>query len=905
MSVQLWFQFEKKLQELRKNGKNTLKLKDILDLAILPSSVLVESIVLKAKNAHEDEYTVLDSEYLRRSNFRKLSDDYDIAWANPIIVSIKESSEGEISEGEASGATTTEFTETLMITTPSQSQSNEIWIRHNNQTFSYNEEFLNQVGENFDVEKLIVLLKIRLGFIVGISDRIIILRKEDENLELQTPVSELYNTQDTALDLIINDLTDDSSKLTIDDFHYASAAFECEFKCNINYIGYFHEYITSCHNSSKDTYIPYISIVQSSGYGKSRLIKEHSNQVYTLYLNLGIDQQCFPRPSSCAKEFIISFQKAKDPDVWFNNLLAKAASIVVSEIKKSNTNQSSFWKKHLDDNGKFIWEPAIKAANEIKTDNELINIRDRPGYLEQNFTSGDGIKILLCIDEGRKLMEEINENLKISLFRCLRRALRNNKWRARGLFSVILDTTMITSQISNFLPALGYDPTIKTLSQEDKSLFKPFIYISTYNSLVVDSGNFYSQAFSMGRPCWKALRDEYIKDVIDSDPSVEDYAWEKVKLLVKAKLQGGTNNPIDNEGKNLTSIAILASLCSVDISPLVHFASSLIASHLGTCLSISQDRTKILVCYPSEPLVTEAAYEFLDDKILHLIAQSFCQGVVEPEKRGEIVGELILILTRQKLYKKLIKDKKATFFTGEIKLEIFLNNLLKDNPVLKEEHYEHNFFKRATVSFTRFVTIRTIPTLNDVRRGYKSCVAFNLKRNQQGADFLIPVKCDENYGIWIIQIKNHNLPKYDSSVKVDSTSKLEPSYVFSKTDLKELEVPYLAMYWQLGAQETGITEAEWEIASRTREEQPPRIHYIILSLKSFKVAYGNTLKALRTILEAYIDPYDPFWSYDKFLNDQTDFIESFLPWYPPNSKIDNGVLLDKYNDDDAQTPPQD
>ena len=62
------------------------------------------------------------------------------------------------------------------------------------------------------------------------------------------------------------------------------------------------------------------------------------------------------------------------------------------------------------------------------------------------------------------------------------------------------------------------------LSKDDNMLFKPFIYISTYNSLVDNSGNFYNQAFSMGRPCWKALRDEYIKKSVDVD---EDYAWEK------------------------------------------------------------------------------------------------------------------------------------------------------------------------------------------------------------------------------------------------------------------------------------------------------------------------------------------------------------------------------------------
>jgi hypothetical protein len=261
--------------------------------------------------------------------------------------------------------------------------------------------------------------------------------------------------------------------------------------------------------------------------------------------------------------------------------------------------------------------------------------RDNPGYLNQNFTDKNDIKILLCIDEGRKLIEETSDNLGISLFRCWRRALRKNKWRGKGLFSVILDTT---SRISNFSPALGYDPTI-TFLNEDKMLFKPFIYISTYNSLVNSSDNFYNRVFSMGRPCWKALRDEYAKGVTENG---ENYAWEQVKLLVKAKIQGGTNNLVDDEKKNLTSVAVLATFCSVDISPSVHFASNLVASHLGTCLAISQDRTKILVCYPSEPLVTEAAYELLDDNMLFLIAQSFGQGIVEPGKRGEIVGDLSL-----------------------------------------------------------------------------------------------------------------------------------------------------------------------------------------------------------------------------------------------------------------------
>jgi len=76
----------------------------------------------------------------------------------------------------------------------------------------------------------------------------------------------------------------------------------------------------------------------------------------------------------------------------------------------------------------------------------------------------------------------------------------------------------------------------------------------------------------------------------------------------------------------------LAILCSVNISPSVYFSSNLIASHLSTCLAISQDKTKVLACYPSKPIITEAAYELLNNDVSNL--------------------ELILVLIRQKLQKR-------------------------------------------------------------------------------------------------------------------------------------------------------------------------------------------------------------------------------------------------------------
>jgi hypothetical protein len=690
----------------------------------------------------------------------------------------------------------------------------------------------------------------------------------------------------------------------VPDFKYASIAFDHEFKDKSNFVEYFRQYIEECHRNSGDTYMPYLTVLQSSGYGKTRLIKEYANNVYTLYLNLGIDRNCFPRPSAHAKDFIGSLEKSKDPTTWFNIFLTKAISLVKENQENNYSSPNQFWTCQLNDNGKSIWGPAIDAANTHETNKQksLELIMKDAGYLKENFKNvNSDIKILLCIDEGRTLIEEGNEEAHMSLFRCWRRALRDNRWRARGLFSVILDTT---SRLSNFAPSLRDDPTIKALN-DSREIFMPFIDVTTFNTLTDSSSNYYNRLFSNGRPCWKALKDAYCGDLNSEENDF--YAWDKVLNLVKAKIQGGGQLPETNmdeyyeDKENLTSVAILASLCSVDISPSVHFASNLVASHLGTCLAITQDRTKILVCYPPEPLITEAVYELLNNDILHRIAQTLGQGIVEPGKRGEIVGELILILTRQSLQTKKKKKHDIHFYAGEIKLMDFLNELLLDSKnILNGDNSEHNALKNANISFTRFVTISTIPTENDLTKGYETGVAFNLKRNQKGADFLIPVRIENSYTFWINQIKNHNLKSTNSDFKTDATSKLTPNYVFEKSDLAKINSHYLAMYWQLGAHEKGIEnmkEEDWGIPTRSSKKKPTT-HYAILSLKSFKVARGSTLESLRAILSAYINPYDERWSYNSILGDRTKYIETFLPWCP--SKPNEELLLDKYNDADVQ-----
>ncbi|CAG8571566.1 4681_t:CDS:2 [Funneliformis caledonium] len=644
-----------------------------------------------------------------------------------------------------------------------------------------------------------------------------------------------------------NHLKDDKADEKMDissdiDFTKPKEAFSINFQDKQQIVKDFLNYAEFCHEQASymSDYVPYIAIVQSSGYGKSRLIKEIAREIHTLYLNLGIGQDCFPRPTECAEQIISSFQSSSDPTVWFNNLLEKAMFL----IKEKSMSPSELWRQQ-EDGGRIFWKDVLVAADRNEPIGRFKSEKKTKSsnlHLEQLGNDKYNIKILFCIDEGRKLIEILHNNWNISLFQCWRRALQNSSWRSCGVFSVILDTT---SRVSNFAPSKKDDPTLKTLLTY--YIFPPFIDICTFNSLAIDEGDPYDITFSRGRPFWKAMKDVYFEERSTID------AWRNVITLARVKLQGGgsvnRNLDVNVRKKNLITMAVIASLCSIDISPQEHFAGDLVASHLGTCIGISTDRTRILVSYPPEPVISEAALQLLEKDLLTDFAETLKQGIVEPGKRGELVGELILLLTR----KQVKQRERKNFYMDSVSLTGFLEELLVENIVLKEEIDEHKYFKTAEISFTRFVTIGRVPSYYDLIEAFKTCVAFNLKRNHKGADILIPVKVGTQYTVWLIQIKNHNRPYGDSNI-------------------------------QIGAHKLEIREANWGVGTRLTPDEKPRTHYIVFGLNSFKQGKSCN-NELCSLLVAYIDPHHKIWServLDTSKSDKTwcrdRQIQSFLPW---------------------------
>ena len=233
------------------------------------------------------------------------------------------------------------------------------------------------------------------------------------------------------------------------------------------------------------------------------------------------------------------------------------------------------------------------------------------------------------------------------------------------------------------------------------------------------------------------------------------------------------------------------SVIGLDISPQSRFASELVASHMATCLAVSEDRERLIIAYPSEPLLSEVALEFMSGstlpRILKLFGASLKKGIVEPGPRGEIVSRIILVVVASKLRMDGPEQKVQKFLTELYHQDSLPNNL---NNFSKE-------FLNGTVSFTHFNVASYVPDREDLQRFYTKRCDIIMKRNHPGADICIPVLLTpDRYSMIIIQIKNIDTTssKGDKYYPASAGSMLNCKYVFARSDLKDHNELCLYLY---------------------------------------------------------------------------------------------------------------
>ena len=375
---------------------------------------------------------------------------------------------------------------------------------------------------------------------------------------------------------------------------------------------------------------------------------------------------------------------------------------------------------------------------------------------------------IIVLDESASLLEKKLEHPELTLFRAIRRSLKQKE--LEGSFVVLLDTL---TTMSNFAPPSHLDRSARE-GKETKNLFHPFIELKSmylFGDLLPLSPTFtpeqYDKFFKLGRPLWNTVSD-----------------FQKRITLAVTKLLGGTST--FGETNIDQHFAILSVRLGEQISTTSNICTRLVNSHMAVCTNITNSRDCMDVQYCVEPILVHAASQFWrDEYMLKILLNSWssflAKGYVEPGVRGEVLAKIVILRT--------VNVCTKGSFHHPILLSSFLEKLGADmNSHPLKDHY---------LNLTHFIQLTEEPTPELIELMWRTGTGGTLVRNTTGADLVIPLYCTttKTLAYILVSVKNYLRSSGERSYPHSATSSLTPKCVFRKV---ENRLPHVAVYMQFG-----------------------------------------------------------------------------------------------------------
>eukprot|EP00980_Cylindrotheca_fusiformis_P002758 scaffold654_cov95-Cylindrotheca_fusiformis.AAC.1 len=577
----------------------------------------------------------------------------------------------------------------------------------------------------------------------------------------------------------------------------------------------------SQHQDIPSKFYPFFCIMQSSGYGKSRLmdkIRQQINQEQAssrnekdptntkpsrvVYLSFAF-HQAFPLANVTIKETWES--KSRDEvEQAFVRLFAEARVSEEQSEARVSEEQSSFELKE-----------ATEAAEETK------EVKDSP--------------VLFVVDEASQLLKRSSmEN--VDFFRCLRKATIQHVGNYSNDFFVLLSTY---SSISHIKPAGYFDPSNKVGQKDEgetREAMEPFLFhqaIGVRNkddeilSWTVEQCHEAKRLFAMGRPLWHA----YLNASVPMQPRA-------LLQFAQSKLLQGTDASLSSQ----RMLALLACRACLTISPISRFAPNLVSSHMGTAVEVSTTRDEVVVAYPSEPILAIASRyypivsgigNFFGQAVSHL-KEDFASGAVDKGHRGELIVRLLNLRAIDNCMS--AATVRAPEAVVEVRLKKFLAQFDREGAkvsALLEVDGSSGYFDEGTVCFTHFVHMsrenkgsNPLITPNLLRCAYRRTAAIVVDAGRRGIDWIIPVRVgkeDKFVGL-AGQDKNRlaetleglaDFARLESHVKVttDFFLTIQERALFAKA---QFPLDWPAILFSLGTEEPGAKLAKEATRMRTR-----------------------------------------------------------------------------------------
>ncbi|THV07003.1 hypothetical protein K435DRAFT_418125 [Dendrothele bispora CBS 962.96] len=265
-------------------------------------------------------------------------------------------------------------------------------------------------------------------------------------------------------------------------------------------------------------------------------------------------------------------------------------------------------------------------------------------------TAPDSPMLVIAIDELQELTEPRGRHDNAySPFHLLGRAIKVfSESRSPGpdAWVVFLSTN---SKVTHFAAPAVIHPSQRVLN-EGQLIFPPFCLLQwdTFDEPknVLSVGN-YEDAISFGRPLWKSVN------------SLELYR--KPEAMSKFALTKLINSDVNriNSAQMISdemALAVLGQRFAIDFLfgawEAVPFVDTSVASHMRVLTSTTEDRSWRYTTYPSEPVLSNAAAQFMYmeeqtvSRLSRTLVQNIVDGLVDAGEVGELMSRLLILISR-------------------------------------------------------------------------------------------------------------------------------------------------------------------------------------------------------------------------------------------------------------------
>lgn len=196
--------------------------------------------------------------------------------------------------------------------------------------------------------------------------------------------------------------------------------------------------------------------------------------------------------------------------------------------------------------------------------------------------------VAFVFDEARQLLQAKEKQL---LFKALRDAFYDLP-KVLNVFGIFMDTS---SQISNFAPALYFNPSVR---ESKRLIFDPFVLKGFWDLPFSSNLPMFNRHLLYGRPLWSALfmKDMYLHQLV---------TLAQVKLIGHQKI----TDPFSEKSDEVRTSILSFRLC-LSLNPMCNLANELVANHMRSLIGVTPDRAGIYTMCPSEPILSFAARTF-------------------------------------------------------------------------------------------------------------------------------------------------------------------------------------------------------------------------------------------------------------------------------------------------------